>query len=83
MDKIREKIDKIIDMITEASLALEEFKDDQESVIDGIMEDVDDEEFEGSDLQEQMEDHMATLEEALDCINKAWDLMEDLPEFEY
>lgn len=83
MDKTRETIDKIIDMITEASLALEEFKDDQESVIDGIMEDVDDEEFEGSDLQEQMEDHMATLEEALDCINKAWDLMEDLPEFEY
>ena len=40
MDKTRETIDKIIDMITEASLALEEFKDDQESVIDGIMEDL-------------------------------------------
>ena len=83
MDKTRETIDKIINMLTDVSLALEEFKNDQESIMDAIMEDVDYEAFEGSDLQENIDNHMSTLEEALDYTNKAWDLMEDLPEIEY
>ena len=83
MDKTRETIDKIINMLTDVSLALEEFKNDQESIMDAIMEDVDYEAFEGSDLQENIDNHMSTLEEALDYTNKAWYLMEDLPEIEY
>lgn len=83
MDKTRETIDKIINMLTDVSLALEEFKNDQESIMDAIMEDVDYEAFEGSDLQENIDNHMSTLEEALDYTNKAWDLMEGLPEIEY
>ena len=83
MDKTRETIDKIINMLTDVSLSLEEFKNDQESIMDAIMEDVDYEAFEGSDLQENIDNHMSTLEEALDYVNKAWDLMEDLPEIEY